>query len=33
MTKDITQGTGKMKPVKITDAQVKDVIAYVRTLK
>lgn len=33
MTKDITQGVGKMKPVKITDAQVKDVIAYVRTLK
>jgi mono/diheme cytochrome c family protein len=33
MTKDITAGTGKMKPVKITDAQVKDVIDYVRTLK
>jgi mono/diheme cytochrome c family protein len=33
MTKDITQGVGKMKPVKITDQQVKDVIAYVRTLK
>jgi mono/diheme cytochrome c family protein len=33
MAKDITVGVGKMKPVKITDAQVKDVIAYVRTLK
>jgi mono/diheme cytochrome c family protein len=33
MTKDISQGVGKMKPVKIIDAQVKDVIAYVRTLK
>ncbi|MGA2183143.1 MAG: cytochrome c [Bryobacteraceae bacterium] len=33
LKKDITEGVGKMKPVKITDAQVKDVIAYVRTLK
>jgi len=33
MTKDITTGVGKMKPVKLTDAQVKDVIAYVRSLK
>jgi len=33
VAKDITQGVGKMKPVKISDAQVKDVIAYVRTLK
>jgi mono/diheme cytochrome c family protein len=33
ITKDITTGVGKMKPVKITDAQVKDVIGYVRTLK
>jgi mono/diheme cytochrome c family protein len=34
MTKDITQGVGKMVPVKpITDAEVKDVIAYVRSLK
>ncbi|MGA3023928.1 MAG: cytochrome c [Bryobacteraceae bacterium] len=33
LAKDITAGIGKMKPVKITDAQVTDVIAYVRTLK
>lgn len=33
ITKDVTTGVGKMKPVKITEAQVKDVIAYVRTLK
>ena len=33
MKKDSTAGIGKMKPVKITDAQVKDVIAYVRSLK
>jgi cytochrome c6 len=33
ITKDITTGVGKMKPVKLADAQVKDVIAYVRTLK
>ena len=33
MTKDITQGVGKMKPLKLTDAQVKDVIEYVRSMK
>ena len=33
LKKDSTQGTGKMKPVKITDAQADDVVAYVRTLK
>jgi len=33
LQKDIQQGTGKMKPVKISDAQAKDVIAYIKTLK
>ena len=33
LTKDIQQGTGKMKPIKLTDAQTKDVIAYIRTFK
>ena len=33
LTKDITEGVGKMKPVKISGEQVKDVIAYIRTLK
>jgi mono/diheme cytochrome c family protein len=33
LAKDITQGSGKMKPVKLTDPQTKDVIAYIRTLK
>jgi len=34
LKKDITEGTGKMKPVKgLTDAEVGNVIAYVRSLK
>jgi len=33
LTKDITQGSGKMKPIKLADPQTKDVIAYIRTLK
>jgi len=33
LSKDIAQGVGKMKPVKLTDVQTKDVIAYIRTLK
>jgi mono/diheme cytochrome c family protein len=33
LSKDVLQGTGKMKPIKITDAQAKDVIAYIRTFK
>jgi len=33
LAKDIQQGVGKMKPVKLTDAQTKDVVAYIRTLK
>jgi len=33
LAKDITQGVGKMKPIKLTDAQTKDVVAYIRTLK
>jgi len=33
LKKAITGGTGKMKPVKLTDAEAGDVIAYVRTLK
>ena len=32
LTKDITQGVGKMQAVKLSDADVKDVIAFVRTL-
>lgn len=33
LKKDSTAGTGKMKPVKLTDAQASDVVAFVRTLK
>lgn len=33
LKKAITNGTGKMKPVKLTDAEASDVVAYVRTLK
>jgi mono/diheme cytochrome c family protein len=33
LKKDITEGTGKMRGVKgLTDAQVGDIIAYIRTL-
>jgi formylglycine-generating enzyme required for sulfatase activity len=32
LTKDITRGVGQMKPVKLTYAQVRDVIAYIRAL-
>lgn len=33
LKKDTTAGTGKMKPVKLTDAEASDVVAYLRTLK
>jgi len=34
LRKDITEGNGKMKPVKgLTDAEVVNVIAYIRSLK
>ena len=33
LKKDTTAGTGKMKPVKLTDAEASDVVAFVRTLK
>ncbi|HXE74752.1 MAG TPA: cytochrome c [Candidatus Xenobia bacterium] len=33
LKKDIVEGTGKMKAVKLTDAEAADVIAFVRTLK
>lgn len=33
MKKDIVEGTGQMKPVKLTDQEAADVIAFVRTLK
>jgi mono/diheme cytochrome c family protein len=34
LRKDVTDGTGKMKPVKgLTDAELDNVIAYVRSLK
>ena len=33
LKKDSTDGTGKMKPVKLTDTQASDVVAFVRTLK
>ena len=33
LKKDSTAGTGKMKPVKLTDAEASDVVAFVRTLK
>lgn len=33
LKKDIVEGTGKMKPIKgLSDAQIADVIAYVRSL-
>ena len=32
LRKEIAAGTGKMKPVKLDDKQVGDVIAFVRTL-
>jgi mono/diheme cytochrome c family protein len=31
--KDIADGNGKMKPVKLTDEEAANVIAYIRTLK
>ena len=33
LKKDILNGTGKMKPVKISEAEASDVVAYIRTLK
>jgi len=33
LKKDSTAGTGKMKPVKLTDAEATDVVAFLRTLK
>ncbi|MGA3023929.1 MAG: cytochrome c [Bryobacteraceae bacterium] len=33
LKKDSTAGTGKMKPVKLTDAEASDVVAFVRALK
>ena len=33
LKKEATGGVGKMKPVKLTDKQATDVIAFVRTLK
>ena len=33
LKKDSIEGTGKMRPVKLTDAQGSDVVGYVRTLK
>jgi mono/diheme cytochrome c family protein len=33
LKKDSVQGTGKMKPTKLTDAQASDVVSYLRTLK
>lgn len=33
LKKDITTGTGKMKPQAVTDAQAADLVAYIRTLK
>jgi len=33
LKKDITAGNGKMKPVTLTDTEVANVIAFVRTLK
>jgi len=32
LKKDIVEGNGKMKPVKVTDAEAADIIAFVRTL-
>jgi mono/diheme cytochrome c family protein len=33
LAKSINEGSGKMKPVKLSEGDVKAVIAYVRTLK
>jgi mono/diheme cytochrome c family protein len=33
LKKDSTEGTGKMKPVKLTDAEAGDVVEFLRTLK
>lgn len=33
LKKDITAGTGKMKPQTVTDPQAADLVAYIRTLK
>jgi mono/diheme cytochrome c family protein len=33
LKKDITTGTGKMKPQTVTAAQADDLVAYIRTLK
>ena len=33
LKKEITGGVGKMKPIKLTDAEATDVVAFVRTLK
>jgi mono/diheme cytochrome c family protein len=33
LKKDFTEGNGKMKPVKLTDEEVANVIAFLRTLK
>ena len=33
LKKDCTEGIGKMKPVKLTDAEASDVVAFLRTLK
>lgn len=33
LKKDSTAGTGRMKPVKLTDAEAGDVVAFLRTLK
>jgi mono/diheme cytochrome c family protein len=33
LKKDTTAGIGKMKPVKLTDAEAGDVVAFLRTLK
>lgn len=33
LAKEITEGVEKMKPVKLSDDEVKAIVAYVRTLK
>jgi len=33
LKKDSTAGVGKMKPVKLTDTEASDVVAFIRTLK
>ena len=33
LKKDSTAGIGKMKPVKLTDTEANDVVAFLRTLK